>query len=375
MTQMKYKSYYRIAIQGPKNQRAILRLISDMISYAEPTAIFGSFAYATKKGVKLLCETLEAVSANWNATSKIWIVSIDFGHTEPEAITELIGLPNSQVLIPYASEVLRQRLRPRHTFHGKTLVCYQGDTIDHGKGGILVGSANMTMSGLCFGHEHASAFTWMKRRGVPNSIWASLEGSVQRLSELLDISENPTPLFLRDYAACRPRRIIERSEDSSDEVTRISSPNSELTLLENAYLATATYLWIDVDYVVQNRGRGRPGNQIDLQHGTRVFFGMSSVRVPRNTFLGEITVVYRAKRTRCHMRFGDNQMDKLNLPVPEDGGPYEYEGKTLLFKKTSSGEFQLSVYSRASAYRWKSKSRNQGTLFEMRGGREYGVFS
>ena len=84
---------------------------------------------------------------------------------------------------------------------------------------------------------------------------------------------------------------------------------------------------------------------------------------------------YRAKRTPCHMRFGNNQMDKLNLPVPEDGGPPEYEGKTLLFKRVSSNRFQLSVRSRAAASRWKSKSRNQGTLFEMRSGREYGVFS
>ena len=165
------------------------------------------------------------------------------------------------------------------------------------------------------------------------------------------------------------------SEDFSDEVTRISSPNSNLPLRENAHLATATFLWIDVDYVVQNRGRGRPGNQIDLHHGTRVFFGMSSVRVPRNTFPGEITVVYRAERTLCHIRFGNNQMDKLNLPVPENAGPPEYQDKTLLFKRVSNDEFQLSVRSRAAASLWKSKSRNQGTLFEMRGGREYGVFS
>ena len=374
MKQMKCDSYYRMAIQGPENQGAILRLMSDMVSRADPTAFFGAFAYATKRGVELLCETLEAVSPNWDSASKIWIVSIDFGHTEPEAITELQGLPNSQVRIPYASELLRKRLRPKYTFHGKTLVSYQGGTLDDGKGGILVGSANMTISGLCFGHEHASAFGWTKRQRVPNSTWTTLEASVQRLSELFETCENPTRAFLRDYAAHRPRRIRDRSEDSSDEVTRISSPNSELTLRENAHLATATSLWIDVDYVVQNRGRGRPGNQIDLQHGTRVFFGMSSATVPRNTLLGEIKVVYRAKRTPCHMRFGNNQMDKLNLPVPEDGGPPEYKDRTLLFKRVSSDEFQLSVRSRASASSWKSKSRNQGTLFEMRSGRKYGVF-
>ena len=116
MTQMKYDPYYRMAIQGPENQGAILRLMSDMVSRAEPTAFFGAFAYATKRGVELFCETLEAVSPDWDSASKIWIVSIDFGHTEPEAITELQGLPNSQVRIPYASEVLRQRLRPKHTF-------------------------------------------------------------------------------------------------------------------------------------------------------------------------------------------------------------------------------------------------------------------
>jgi HKD family nuclease len=375
MNKIKYDPYYRIAVQGPENQGAILRLMSEMVSRAEPTAFFGAFAYATKKGVQLLCETLEAVSPNWDGSSKIWIVSIDFGHTEPEAITELQGLPNSQVRIPYASEVLRKRLRPKHIFHGKTLICHQGDTLDDGKGGILVASANMTMSGLCFGHEHASAFAWMKRRRVTNSAWNTLDAAIQRLSELFDTCENPTRSFLLDYAARRSMRIRDRSEDSSDEVRKISSSNSDLSLRENAHLATSTTLWIDVDYVVQNRGRGRPGNQIDLQHGTRVFFGIPSVQVPRNTFLGEITVVYRGQKTPCHMRFGNNQMDKLNLPVPEDGGPPEYEGKTLLFKRLSSEKFQLSVRSRATASRCKSKSRSQGTLFKMRSGREYGVFS
>jgi hypothetical protein len=75
------------------------------------------------------------------------------------------------------------------------------------------------------------------------------------------------------------------------------------------------------------------------------------------------------------MRFGNNYMDKLNLPIPTDEGPEEYEGTTLLFERRADGAFNMLVGTSADVRGWKRRSRRQGTLYQMRSGREYGVFS
>lgn len=366
---------YDIAVQGPKDQGAILRLISRAVKFSEPVAFMGAFAYATKKGMALLCETLNRVSPSWEAASKRWIISIDFGYTEPEAISALADLHNSEVRIPYAREVLSNGLRPKHTFHGKSLLFHQGNALEDGKGGIIVASANMTMNGMCFGHEHASACNWSRCQDIPNYTWESLSSAFLHLNDLFGISETPTKTLIKKYWQKRSRHVGDGIEDSGPEIRRVSKPTAELSLFQNASLATAKCLWVDVDYVAENRGSGKPGNQIDLQHGTRVFFGMSSQRVAPNTMLGEVAIMYRDHSVACHMRFGNNQMDKLNLPVPEDGGPPPYNNKTLLFTKKEQGAFLLNVRSRESAKAWKSKSRRQNTLFTMRSGRQYGVFA
>src|SRR5262249_52322246 len=121
-------------------------------------------------------------------------------------------------------------------------------------------------------------------------------------------------------------------------VERLVEPGPELPLVgtderrpSSLALATAAFLWVEVRYVVENLGRGRPGNQIDLQRGTRVFFGLGVGQVPRNTPLGTMRIRTHGTAVDCNMRFGNNHMDKLNLPVPGEVGPATYESQTLLF--------------------------------------------
>jgi len=142
-----------------------------------------------------------------------------------------------------------------------------------------------------------------------------------------------------------------------------------------AAIARAENFWIQVEYVVENRGHGRPGNQIDLARGSRVFFGFSGRRVPRNTALGDVSIRFARHRSLTHMRFGNNYMDKLNLPIPGEGGPPDYSHTVLLFTRQSDGGFRMRVGTPDEARAWRRRSRSQETLFRMRGGREYGVFS
>jgi hypothetical protein len=75
------------------------------------------------------------------------------------------------------------------------------------------------------------------------------------------------------------------------------------------------------------------------------------------------------------MRFGNNSMDKLNLPIPGDPGPETYRNQTLLFQRKSNGVFSMRLGSPQEINEWKRLSRQQATLFRMsNSGREYGTF-
>lgn len=365
-----------ISIQDPDNRGAILRLVQRSALRASPQWVTGFFAYATAKGVELLSQTLARSVPDWDALNKRWIVAIDFGHTEPEAIRMLKRMPNSQVRIPFAEQVLARRLRPVFAVHGKTLILHRARSADRAAGGVVVSSANMTMSGLCFGFEHAAGFSWRNSRELATAGAGSqsmVNEACRRVANTFEISFNPTDSFIRRYEAARPRRAW-RTEDSTDRVLRVSPPRSDLPLYENAVLATAKNLWVDVDYVVPNRGPGKPGNQIDLPRGSRVFFGLSAASVPRNTLLGSVKIRHAYRQSTCHMRFGNNSMDKLNLPIPEELGLPSYAQHSLLFVRDADGSYRMIVQPSAQKTGWRATSKAQGTLLEMRSGREYGVF-
>ncbi len=118
-----------------------------------------------------------------------------------------------------------------------------------------------------------------------------------------------------------------------------------------------------------------PGNQIDLRRGSRVFFGFGTGNVPRNSPLGTVRIRYGRHTRDCNMRFGNNSMDKLNLPIPGDPGPETYRNQTLLFQRKSNGVFSMRLGSPQEINEWKRLSRQQATLFRMsNSGREYGTF-
>jgi hypothetical protein len=170
----------------------------------------------------------------------------------------------------------------------------------------------------------------------------------------------------------RPQRIV---PDATALVARIKERPADLPLSKVVAMSAASNFWIEVRYVVENRGRGRAGNQIDLQRGSRVFFGISPREVRRNTVIGNVPIRFGGEVVNCHLRFGNNYMDKLNLPIPGAPGPVSYENTVLLFTRNSDQTFTLSLGTPVQIAEWKQKSNQQGTLYRMQSGREYGVFS
>ena len=124
------------------------------------------------------------------------------------------------------------------------------------------------------------------------------------------------------------------------------------------------------------RGRRKPGNQSDLKRGTRVYFGFVPDAVPPNTVLGSITLQY-GNMSPCarSIKFGDNHMDKVNRPIPGKDGPESYDESVVQFERTGSKRFRVALGSDRDLLLWRRRSKEQGMLYEMSGGREFGFYN
>ncbi|MGB4988108.1 MAG: hypothetical protein WBO10_02650, partial [Pyrinomonadaceae bacterium] len=189
-------------------------------------------------------------------------------------------------------------------------------------------------------------------------------------------SEQLTDNLLERYTIARDRyrQRIRYVPDDPNFEQQIADPLRGLALSKAALLATSQSFWVEVGNVVQNLGPNRPGNQIDLQRGSRVFFGFDARPVEPNTSLGEVSVRFNHGITQSYMRFGNNHMDKLTLPIPNHPGPRTYENTTLRFDRRANGLFDLTVGNAQLKRLWRKQSQAVNGLYQMRGDREFGVF-
>jgi hypothetical protein len=143
-------------------------------------------------------------------------------------------------------------------------------------------------------------------------------------------------------------------------------------------LASAKAFWIEVNELYKNRGINQAGNQVDTPRGTRVFFGFSSTAVERDTVLGQVVLQNGGfQPVECSVRFANNQMDKVNLPVPGTDGPESYDDSILKFERDGVGaqglpKFIVTVGTDADLQKWKKEAASEEERV-MQSGRRYGV--
>jgi hypothetical protein len=152
-----------IALQD-RNNGSTSAVITGIVELAASTRfrrMRNAVAYATRSGCHDLCHRLAQNMLQWRSIRKYWLISIDFGRTEVEAITYLGSLPNSEVRIPNASKLLNTGLRPECCFHPKTFIFDSGSDVVPTPFAIFIGSGNLTMSGLNTGVEHGTSLAWL----------------------------------------------------------------------------------------------------------------------------------------------------------------------------------------------------------------------
>lgn len=356
---------------------AIATASSDAGDY---TCVDVAVAYASDSGVELLDQRLSSSPA-WRAAFKRFLVSIDFGITEPRALARLADLPNSEVRVPNGESVLTSpQLWPPNTFHAKSYLFRPANW--RSPSALVVGSANLTVSALATGSEVVVRQSW--RGTASRSERRHLARARPFLHWFEDAWAIATPLsdILSDYQARYQRRpgpgTPPEEETPATRSYLASADVNEVTGALIVQLATAKALWVRTDVLYQNRGEGKPGNQLDTPRGTRVFFGFPPGKVARNHIFGyiDIRAIGHSYVTRS-IRFGNNEMDKINLPIPGADGPDSYDNAYLIFERDgwSDGDetkFSLTVTDKRGLASRIATSRNSVNL-TMNSGRPYGL--
>lgn len=348
----------------------MMSAITELVSYVHVQEIDIAVAYATWKGCDLLVDRLRGQLPNWRFIKKRWLISINGRITEPGALSYLQDLPNSEVRVPNLKRLLANGCRGSDLFHCK-LFFFEAERA--GNIGVVSGSPNLTATGLLTNVEQAVSMA-VKPKFTPFE--AKLRTSIQaRKADIVEMFRNCDVLTggLIDRYATLPRPKFE--PDRSRAIHQLGEEGTENTPAIDLTLATASYLWVEIGTEISNKRVGTTGNQMDGPKGMRVFFNEAPTPVEKNHIFGAIRMHLGGEIYDGTLKYGDNGMDKLNLPPCYHPGPRTYVGTTILFRRRSDGCFEVTVGRSGLASKWKKWSANQGTSFSMRSGREWGVFS
>ena len=355
----------------------IYRSIVSLADASKFRSLRVAVAYASLAGCKNLSEGLDrCLGSRWKSMNKEWMISVDFGRTDADALEFLSELPKSSVRIPNGLSVLQNKLIPKNCFHPKMFAFGASDAWSGGPMALFCGSANLTLSGLHSGTEQGISLIWKPPLAPEEE--DKLQAIYERLVWWLDNWKRSVPVtssFLSRYRKIRPE--YPREDDSLLLKGYASAKNTEIKLEEGLLWGQARCLWVQTHKLYKNLGKAKPGNQVDLRRGTRVYFGLGPQSVSPNTVLGQVILQYKSMRQRkCSVRFGDNSMDKVNLPVPGKDGPRTYDNTFLHFERIEPGLFRVRlVRDQKELQIWRKKSQRQGLLYIMSGGRQFGLYS
>ena len=346
-------------------------------SHADFRKIDIAVAYATLRGIISVRDAIGQVDESaWARLHKRWVVGIDWCRSEPSALEYVAGLGNSQSRIfDGQSIVSRQGCVPSTPFHPKVFILHTNDTK-----AVISGSANLSLNGQTKGHEVGSILLLKNSGGEQKD---TLESSLSELSQWFEYTWGLScPLLdvlqpYRDiYEAPANLRSPVPTED--DFMPLQGSERRALSEMQLRQLRACRHLWIQAGNLHANRGSGRPGNQLMLSSLTRVFFGFPATHVQRDTRIGYVRIEFEgSERSDCALRYSNNAMDVLGLPIPGTEGPPQYDRETLLFEQVvdpAGAKYVLSVGSAADRRSWRQRSSQVSGSFKMTSGRQWGVF-
>ena len=335
-----------------------LELIRSACRKTKPDRICVAVAYATHSGVADLDDALSSLS-RWGKANKQWLVGIDHCRSDPLALSHLNDLPRSKLRI-FDGEFVANRngCVPRHSFHPKAYLLFGSS-----KSAAVVGSGNLSRTGLQHGVEAAAS---VRNSRAVAGLKSWFRGQWRAATPFEDV-EAP---YQRRYESIANRRHPQASED---DIAPESSQGAQLKPHELRKLRVCRRLWIETGNITRNRGPNLPGNQLMMKRNARVFFGFAARDLPTDTSIGNVAIELDGQWWRDRsLRFSNNAMDVLTLPVPEQGQSYDQQ--TLHFEQVGVRAFKLTIGNKAESRRWKRRSQSVAGNLPMKSSRLWGVY-
>lgn len=327
-------------------ERSTLDCLEKAVARVSPDRALFCFAYCTSSGFGAFHNRLGGHF--WDIDSR-WLFGIDYGRSQPTALRDIAAKPNATVRVHDGVQVVqRAGFFPRQDFHLKACFLHNRCT---GASAMLAGSGNFSLNGLSRSIECGVLITTRTEedhRKLVRPVW--------RAAERLWNRADPLDQLLDDYVDLWTPGIAPPSADAP----------SSAALVRGDYAR----FWIEVGYVTPNRG-GREGNQFDMPRGVHAFFGLrTAANQVANSKIGDVTFVGNGIPLTRALRLGNNLMEKLTLPIPENLAFRTYSGKILEFTRVPGG-FAINAYELDEFERLLRQSPSAVTL-KMGSGRTYG---
>lgn len=225
---------------------------------AEPRELLVAAAFASEAGVRALAELMPLGEAGLR---KRWLIGLENGLTQPEALKALAELDDSEVRVPYGREIVASSsLSGKKFFHPKIYAVAAADRL------VLVSaSGNLTRGGLVENVEQFLAW-----EGDPRDPLAL--GFAKWWKRAWGAADPVDADFIASYEKVRPKlrpRKRPGDEESGPLVEVEPSPSD---------LASAEWLWVEAIRPLE----GGANNQFELILTAHHFFYPDEEEPPRD---------------------------------------------------------------------------------------------
>lgn len=329
-------------------------VLTNVWSSAAPGQLRVAVAFASEAGARTLRSLCP--SRAFDALPKRWLVGIENGLTQPEALTYLAEMRDSEVRVPYGQKALESAgLRAPTFFHPK-LYAYDAD----GSCAIVSTSANLTEGGLIRNTEQ-----FMVWSGSPGD--AAAASFDKWWSATWDLGTIVTPEFIAAYEEARPElQPPSKAPGQLPSSAPILEPEPAPSDLK-----AAEWMWIEA--IRSPEGGSR--NQLELILTGYHFFYPDEPEPPRDAgrsleFLDPAGHLFDNPDRIVHyngppfMPKG-NAMWRVRLPTQHEGlSGYQAGGVVIRFIRTDvENRYRIEIAELGSteADGWKASSRKLAT--------------
>ena len=329
-------------------------VLSDAWASAAPQQLRVAVAFASEAGARTLRSLCPARA--FDAVPKRWLVGVENGLTQPEALAYLAELHGSEVRVPHGDKSLETGgLRAPTFFHPKVYV-FDGD----GTHTIVSTSANLTEGGLIRNTEQFMCWSGTQDEPTATSLDEWWEATWDKATIV-------TPEFISAYEKVRPRLQPPANAPAS------APPPAPICETEPAPsdLKSADSMWIEA--IRSPEGGSR--NQLELILTGYHFFYPDELDPPRDvgrqlTFLDPAGDLFDNPDRIVHyngppfMPKG-NAVWRVRLPTQHEGlSGYQDGGVAIRFTRTDVKDryrIEIAELGSPEAEGWKTASRKIAT--------------